>query len=252
MIVNQTDTGWSVIYQRAHALLAAQIASYWREDARPERWVETLAAIAQHDDGGREWVGANHLQESGAPLDFRLSEVSLDQPSEAVENAQYHGRWVALLISMHTSNLYSAFRDQGEEFAHFLDEQAENQQHWRRDLKVSKKEADAAYAIMHFGDQLSLILCCQELPTNERELEISKDADGTIYYVAQKTQGGADPRAGDGETMVTVTPWPFSVREFVVRCETTYLDQLSFKDDQELIQAMKNGRISALTWRFQQ
>jgi len=41
MIVNPTQNGWEVIYQPAHALLAAQIATHWRANQRPKRWLET-------------------------------------------------------------------------------------------------------------------------------------------------------------------------------------------------------------------
>ncbi|MBD3561045.1 DUF3891 family protein, partial [Planktothrix sp. FACHB-1355] len=62
MIVNQHENGWEVIYHRAHALLAAELAGQWREKDRPLRWIETIAAISHHDDLEREWEG-NHLTE---------------------------------------------------------------------------------------------------------------------------------------------------------------------------------------------
>nr|WP_281261363.1 DUF3891 family protein [Chamaesiphon polymorphus] len=71
MIVNLTDNGWEIIYHRAHALLAAQIAGYWQTPDDTTRLVDTIAAIAHHDDLEREWEG-NHLTKAGAPLDFTL------------------------------------------------------------------------------------------------------------------------------------------------------------------------------------
>ncbi|WP_243902450.1 DUF3891 family protein [Aetokthonos hydrillicola] len=50
MIVNQHQKGWEVIYHRAHALLAAQIAGHWHPKLRPIRWLETIAAISHHDE----------------------------------------------------------------------------------------------------------------------------------------------------------------------------------------------------------
>jgi hypothetical protein len=85
MIVNPTQTSWEVIYQSAHALLATQISAHWRADQRPKRWLETLVALAQHDDEVREWTGRNHLTDASAPLDFALSKsASLLQPSQAI------------------------------------------------------------------------------------------------------------------------------------------------------------------------
>jgi hypothetical protein len=59
MIVNYTEAGWEVITQRAHGLLAAQIAGQWKHIVRTGRWTETLLAIAEHDDAQVElarWI----------------------------------------------------------------------------------------------------------------------------------------------------------------------------------------------------
>lgn len=42
MIVNYTAEGWEIITQRAHGLLAAQIADHWQHHIRTDRWVETF------------------------------------------------------------------------------------------------------------------------------------------------------------------------------------------------------------------
>lgn len=61
MIAHPTATGWEIIYHRAHALLAAQIAARWGRESRPARLVETIAAISHHDDLEREWGGATQV-----------------------------------------------------------------------------------------------------------------------------------------------------------------------------------------------
>lgn len=239
MIVNPTTTGWEVIYQRAHALLAGQLASHWRVDQRPARWFETLAAITQHDDGGREWEGSNHLTEAGAPLDFRLGTFSLIQPRQVATDARYQGRWVALLISMHMSFLYETHRGEGVEVDNWLDEQLAWQKRWRSELGVSKKEAEAAYALVQFCDRLSLILCGRGLPVDERSLEVAKGVDGERHDIMQHEDG----------TLV-ITPWPFEDKRFTVQVEATYLDRLQFDSDDALCDALQNGRIDTLSWTF--
>lgn len=37
MIVNATQKGWEIIYHRAHALLAAQLAGQWKRQNAPAR-----------------------------------------------------------------------------------------------------------------------------------------------------------------------------------------------------------------------
>ena len=75
MIVTQTDTGWQIINQQAHGLLAVQIALHWQVDKRPVHWVETLIALTEHDDGQDNWEGRNHLTTAGAPLHFPDSAI---------------------------------------------------------------------------------------------------------------------------------------------------------------------------------
>lgn len=72
MIVNATPNGWEVIYHRAHALLAAQLAGRWRCKDAPVRLYETITAISHHDDLEKEWE-EDILTEAGAPKDFMLS-----------------------------------------------------------------------------------------------------------------------------------------------------------------------------------
>ena len=239
MIVNPTQTGWEVIYQQAHALLATKIAAHWRADQRPERWIETLVALAQHDDESSDWTGSGHLTESGAPLDFGLSKKpGLAQPSLVMYELQSKGQWGALLISMHMLFLYDHLREESAPLAAFLDEQQKNQKYWRSALKISKKEAEAAYALFQWCDRMSLILCRHELPEAGRALEVSVGPDGTHYDVFFRDEA------------VNIKPWPFEENHFMVSVETSQLDQLKFKNDGELLVALQNTPVTNLTWAF--
>ncbi|EMR02621.1 hypothetical protein ADICEAN_02220 [Cesiribacter andamanensis AMV16] len=68
MIVNASKGGWEVIFQRAHELLAMQLGWHWRPEQRPHFWLETLAAIGDHDNEQDAWHGRDHLTKAGAPL----------------------------------------------------------------------------------------------------------------------------------------------------------------------------------------
>ncbi len=162
MIVNATPNGWEIIYHRAHALLAAQLAGQWRRKNFPARIYETLAAISHHDDLEKEWQEDN-LTPGGAPMDFTMSqEASVEKMVDLVNNARYRGRWVTLLTSKHISRLNEAKRGRSSELDQFLDEQYHNQQRWREELGLQEEEVNAAYAFMQWCDRLSLILCQQE------------------------------------------------------------------------------------------
>jgi Protein of unknown function (DUF3891) len=239
MIVNLHEKGWEVIYHRAHALLAAQIAGHWHPELRPKRWLETIAAISHHDDLEKEWEG-NHLTPAGGPLDFTLEKgTDLKRTRQLTQNARYRGRWVAMLISMHMSFLTEGKRGESPEIDEFLDEQLTNQEKWRQDLNISKDDAAKAYAFFQWCDRLSLILCNKEIPVGDRALEIAKDGDGQRYDIKQLSDGN-----------VTVIPWAFAEDKFIVNVEATYLDQLQFDDNDELVTALQSAPIKTLEWIF--
>ncbi|BAY46225.1 hypothetical protein SAMD00079811_38330 [Scytonema sp. HK-05] len=238
MIANLHEKGWEVIYHRAHALLAAQIAGHWHPEKRPLRWLETIAAISHHDDLEKEWEG-NHLTEAGAPLDFTLDKkTDLNKLRQLAQNARYRGRWVAMLISMHMSFLNEGKRGESPELDSFLDEQLQHQEQWRKELNVTKDEAAQAYEFFQWCDRLSLILCNHVLPAGERALEIATLPDGNRYDVIEHTDG------------VTVKPWPFLEEKFTVNVEATYLEELKFDSNEELTQALQTAPIKTLEWTF--
>jgi hypothetical protein len=243
VIVNATPNGWEVIYHRAHALLAAQLAGQWRRKDAPARLYETLAAISHHDDLEKEWE-EDTLTEAGAPKDFTLDsntdvDAGVDKLAELAKNALYRGRWVALLISMHISRLNEPSRGKGSKLDKFLDEQLQNQQRWRKELGIKKEEVDAAYAFMQWCDRLSLILCQQELPADERFLEISKGPEGQRYDIMQRS-----------DNLVVVKPWPFQDDKFTVNVEACDVSQVKFQSSTELTQALQKAPIKVLEWTF--
>ncbi|MDF5735982.1 MULTISPECIES: DUF3891 family protein [unclassified Nostoc] len=243
MIVNATPNGWEVIYHRAHALLAAQLAGQWQHKDAPVRLYETLAAISHHDDLEKEWE-EDILTEAGAPKDFTListkdADAGVDKLTDLAKNALYRGRWVALLISMHISRLNEPRRGQSSKLDKVLDEQLQNQQHWRKELGIEKEEVDAAYAFMQWCDRLSLILCQQELPDDERFLEISKGPEGQRYDIMQRS-----------DNLVVVKPWPFQNEKFTVNVEACDLSQVKFESSSKLTQALQEAPIKALEWTF--
>jgi hypothetical protein len=154
------------------------------------------------------------------------------------QNAQYRGRWVAMMISMHISFLSEGKRGESPELDSFLDEQLQHQKKWRHELNVTKDEAAQAYEFFQWCDRLSLILCNHVLPAGERALEIATLPDGTRYDVIE---------FGDG---VTVKPWPFLEKKFTVNVEATYLEQLKFDSNEELTQALQTAPIKTLEWTF--
>lgn len=239
MIVTQTDTGWQIINQQAHGLLAVQAAMHWQQSKRPAHWIETLIALTEHDDGQEPWKGRNHLTTAGAPLHFQITEYSVEQCRNMIEIGLQKSRWNALMLSMHTTFLYEQKRGTDAELDEFLDQQTGNQTKWRKQYGATQAETDYAYAFVQWCDALSLVLCLNQVPPEGRRLEVSVGPDGVAYYIHQR----------DDESL-GIDPWPFDVREFPVHVETFQLTQLSFKDDPELYNAMQDAPVVIKEWVF--
>lgn len=240
MIVNHVPAGWQVIYQQAHALLAAQLLHQWPAFLPHDQWVGLLAAAAQHDDEQQNWDGHYGITPAGAPANFTMKEFSLEQATGVMKAARYQGRWRSLLTSMHLSTLYEGLRGQKKELDGFLDEQQASQKRWLQELHIKKADAQQAYTLLHWCDRLSLILCRQELPEMGRALEIYAGPDGRRYDVLRPEPDGP----------VKVQPWPFKDDELSVSVEAMVLQQLQFQNDAELAAALREAPIEMLRWEL--
>jgi hypothetical protein len=240
MIVNLQADGWEIIYHRAHALLAAQIAGAWHlEDSSSPSIIDTIAAISHHDDLEKEWE-EDQLTSAGVPMDFTLDrQTPIKKLSKHIEDSLYRGRWVALLTSMHLCFLNQGSQDKSSEIKQFIKEQKELQTKWCKELGIKKEQAESAYQFMKWCDRLSLILCQRKIPDNQRDLEINKGADGKTYYISQSPDG-----------YLTVTPWCFAQEKFTVKVEASYLSQIEFADNKSLKEALKIAPRKYLEWTF--
>ncbi|PRY10883.1 uncharacterized protein DUF3891 [Pontibacter ummariensis] len=237
MIVNAISQGWEVIYQQAHGILAAQLARRFKPELQCPYWLETIVAIANHDNRQKVWRGKDGLTPAGAPADFSLLPVTLEQARELMHAVRFQSQWVTLLTSMHMSFLYEGSRGEDKDTDAFLDEQLTLQSTICQRLTVSEEEAARAYAVMQWCDSLSLILCRQELPAGERALEIAQGPDGQAYFVRQLK-----------DKTVHVEPWPFAEAQVQVQVECRILEQLQFQDDEALSQALHQAEVKRKSW----
>ena len=235
--MNTVPQGWEIIYQQAHGVLAAQLAYHLKPELQCPHWVETIIAIANHDNRQKTWRGKDGLTPAGAPADFTLLPTTLEQAQDLTHAVRFQSRWVALLTSMHMSFLYEGQRGKQKSATDFLDEQQALQRACRKHLGISRKEAERAYAIMQWCDRFSLILCRNELPADERALEITAGPDGKVYFVRQLQN-----------SELRVEPWPFVPGQFRVQVEYRVLGQLQFRNDQELAKALQQAKPRHKEW----
>jgi len=239
MLVSSVEQGWKIIYQRAHGLLAAQLANYWQISERPPYWPHTLIAIAEHDDGLAESSTSENLTESGAPRHFQLLEYSVEQYQNVMEIALSKSRWNALLTSMHLVFLYKDKKSEDRELSHFLDEQIRLQKVLKKQLKVSHALAEHSYRLVEWCDALSLILCMDKVQPEQRRLEISTGPDGTRHQLWR-----------DSKNNLKVEPWPFEEDTFTVSVEYRIVNQLSFDSVRAFSEAMQKALVQEDQWTF--
>jgi hypothetical protein len=239
MIVNYKDTGWEVTTQRAHGIVAAQVAMHWKAKERPQRWMETLLAIAEHDDAEVELDGENLLTETGGPLNFAMKRFDLQYCQKLSMITITKSRYIALLASMHLDFLYRKEEKENNEAHRFLEQQRKLQASWRDDLGIDKKEAERIYYLLEWCDAFSLLLCRQQIQPEKRGIEISTGPDGVVYQLFEVEDG-----------ILTVSPWPFETNTFTVCFESRKINQLKFESSAEFRNAFINARIKENVWKI--
>ena len=240
MIVVYKEEGWQVITQRAHGILAAQLAMQWRTKDRPERWTETVLAIAEHDDAEVELDGENLLTATGGPLNFDMKTFEREHCQKLSMLSQTKNRFIALLTSMHMEFLYGKEEKSNAEASAFLKEQRALQNRWRKELKMEKEEALRIYDLLEWCDACSLLICQSLQQPEKRKLEISTGPDKQLYRLAQLTK-----------EKLTVEPWPFEAKTFTVSFEWRTLGQLQFRSSEEFRQAFLQAPVSETRWTLE-
>lgn len=237
MIVNYTKKGWQVVTQRQHGILAALFAAEWKISERPERWMETLLAIAEHDDAEIELDGENLLTDGGGPLNFDMKEFDEAYYEKLLRLTITKNRYIALLISFHIEFLCRKSAETNSKAKSFLKEQGILRQKWMHELNLKEKDVLRTYDLLEWCDACSLLLCQDLVQPQKRKLEISTGPDKTSYYVQQA-----------GAQKLTITPWPFETEKFVVRFEYRLLNQLQFKSSAEFRKEFLSAEVRETIW----
>ncbi|MHA4896271.1 DUF3891 family protein [Pedobacter sp. PWIIR3] len=217
MIVNYTESGWQIISQRSHGLLAAQICAHWRNDRQPGRWVETLIAAAEHDDVYNEWENQDLLNEAGGPANFKQTDFKLDYGERLIGMAETKSAYIALLISRHIQFVHG----QDPRAKTFISGLKKREGNWLKAAGIRKQEVDQAYELVEFCDAFSLLICQGLVQPEGRKIEISNGPDGGAYEMHASGNG------------LIVSPWPFEVDSFVISWESRTISQLSFASTAE-------------------
>jgi hypothetical protein len=239
MIVNYKETGWEVITQRAHGLVAAQLAMHWKEEERPHRWMETLLAVAEHDDAEVELDEDDLLTKTGGPVNFTMKLFELQHCERLAKLAITKSRYMALLVSMHMEFLYRKEEKENTEVQKFLAQQRALQADWRQQLGIDKKEADRIYYLLEWCDAFSLLICRRQMQPEKRGIEISTGPDGKIYQLFEIEEGS-----------LTVDPWPFETNKFTISFDSREINQLKFESSAEFLNEFNKAPVTENVWEI--
>jgi hypothetical protein len=239
MIVNYTQEGWEIITQRAHGLLAAQLGMHWKFKERPQRWMETLLAIAEHDDAEVELEGENILTRQGGPLNFAMKSFDLQHCERLSTFSVSKSRYIALLTSMHMEFLHKKEENTNEQAKKFLEHQRKLQEKWRTDLRLEKETIEKIYSFLEWCDAFSLLICQKQLQPEHRSIEISQGPDDDKYQLYQVDN-----------KRLTISPWPFELPAFKVNFESRLIAQLQFKDSAAFREAFRKAEVTETVWEL--
>ena len=242
MIVKYCEEGWEIISHYTHGLLAGKIAQRLSVELRPNFWIDVLTAIIEHDDHLQEFDEQNYLTDNGTPLDYKMSsgtaEDSLKHSKRVASNAEQKSQLVALLVGHHLEYLYKSLAKEFKPMYTFLDF-IRNKRKQQRDLyNLSKSETKDIYDLLLFCDRLSLILCQNQIPTGNRQLEINSTINGKTYYIKQMDTG------------ICIEPWCFEESGFKLEFEYRLVNQPTFENNKELKGSLEKAAIELRQLKF--
>ncbi len=237
MIVNYSEQGWEIITQRAHGILAAEIGLQWKKNERPERWLETLLVIAEHDDAENEMDGENLLTASGGPLNYSMKTFDLAHCEKLQRMTVTKSRYIRLLSSMHMEFLYGKECKSNKEARTFLSQQKKLRAKLAREISLKNTDLEKTYDFMEWCDAFSLLLCENQVQPEKRMTEISTGPDKRPYQVFTIKQNE-----------LSVDPWPFEPVAFTLQFEKRVLTDLLFKSSADFRSRFLTAPVTVSSW----
>lgn len=218
MIVNYTESGWQIITQRAHGLLAAEICAYWKKGNQPINWVDTLIATAEHDDVYNEFENEDLINAQGGPVDFKMTAFNQDRVKRLIQMAETKSAWIALLVFRHIQFIYG----DDPKAKKLISALKSKEQRWMKTMSVTAAEVESGYRLLQFCDAFSLLICQGIIQPEQRKMEISTGPDLTAYTLIAKN-----------DEVLVVRPWPFELDKFKISYESRTLAQLCYQNAAE-------------------
>lgn len=265
MIRRAADDGsFLLITQHEHALAAGELARHIGNArfARPSPTEEVIRGVSLHDCGWPIHDDQPTLNKHGQPLHVFEAPLALATQvwNESVSRARAEGDYAALLVSLHVLNLSSMFapgnpsRSEIFEMNKFQHRQIEIQEELRgrlglsneipRHLGLARIGASPADDQLHFNfrmltamDRISLALCCgKNLFASFDDVPAGPGQQPAPIAVSM-------PSAN----VMTLSPWPFAVRELNLDVPARRVSSSPFNGPGELRAAYDAAEAQSLT-----
>lgn len=249
MIRREEKEGWFLINQHDHAALSGQIMNYWGNDAfePPHPQDEVLFAIAEHDNGWREWDSSPKVKaQTGFPMNF----IEMDFPDQKTIWTRSYRRfsedhpYASALVALHfrVFNQKIIDKNEGNSEARKLNLEMNKFIANSLNLKFSNsglpplpKKAKINLRLVQVGDIISLALC-HGWPS------IDIDAAPLNYKgMASKLK----LTSSDGKNYI-INPYPFSQSKLRFQIIGRKLGQKQFNSDDELRQILNESNSETL------
>lgn len=240
MIVREKESGYEIIFQRNHALLAGELAMRVKPAFRPPHWVETLSSILEHDDGQTDWSDAEWITKEGRPLDYRERGFDLEQAKAVVHAAKHKSTWVHLMVSMHSAALCRSSNKSNSQIKAFLKEQQQSQSQLRKILSLRKHEVDNYYRFLRWCDECSLALC----------QGIVEETPSTFHNIGELVTGQTTKLKLTSDNSLALSPWCFEEETFAITAETYRIAKKKYANTEELRSIIDETRPARMTWVF--
>lgn len=241
MLHREDANGLIIISQPAHAWLSGQLARHWGNDEFVAPIEEVCLAAEQHDVGFLEWERFPTLnRQTGLPHSFldMPAQMHLDIWTAGVQQMLRFGRYPALLVSMHFTNITRQHWVGEGRDAHLIRQYLAEQDALQASL-IDSLRSDAHYGalcgdesvrrnqqLVSILDWMSLLLC---LRLREEKVIHEAPAMNATRELKLTVLDETGLRVG-------VSPWPFREETIRLICEGRRLLR-QFDDEQE----MRNG-----------
>ena len=216
MIVTKNLEGWNIFFHMTHALLAFKIGMNIKE----------------------KWNKRDNLTQAGAPKDYRQpSPMAFNEVKLLMSSCLHKSAFMSLMVSIHCRSIYKDKK--GKKIGKFISDQEALCDSIIKHLEITSDQAEASYQILRFCDELSLMLCQDDVPKESRKIQLEPIPGIDENFIRKDVNG-----------YLRLDHWCFNPSEFTLFSEYYQTKKLSYNSDNELISELTLGKPNFINFEF--